>query len=80
IDGADHSGGLSEDVAGVEDGAAAVDACRARDEQVTAVGVVDGCATLKGHAIVGGAVHAGGRVEVGDLPGGETADSVGVEL
>ena len=75
-----HAVGLTDDVLGVLYLSLVVDAGRARDDDVAAVTVVDGGASLEADAVVAGAVEVGGGVEVMNLSGAEAGNGVVVHL
>ena len=76
----EHTGSLCLDVAEIDHFAAIVDACRAADDQVTAVAVLDSRAAFEGYTILIGGIEVGGCIQITLLFRTKTLGGVGIHL
>ena len=75
-----HAFGLPDDIALIQDSALVVDAGRAGDQYVCAIGIVDGRASLEGDPILVGGVEMGRGIELLDLLRSQSLHGIGIHL
>ena len=75
-----HAFGLPDDITLIQDGSLVIDAGRARDQYVCAIGIVDGCTSFEGDPILIGGVEMGRGIELLDLFGSQSLHGIGIHL